>query len=197
MRQQACASGETLTRAVGRSFRLRLLPRSPAQSVLLLFVTIIRSAMSQGQPFVVHDRVRWADVDHVRIMRFSAFTRLVEVAEQELMRAAGMPYGDIFDAPTLWMPRRHLAIEYFAPARLDDAVSLVTFVSRLGDTSATINVDVRSMGRHTLIAAAAMVVVCVSVDTFRKQALPAAFRDALAPFHCSVDAARAGAPESR
>ena len=36
--------------------------------------------MTAPRPFVTHERVRWADVDLVSIMRFSAFTRLIEIA---------------------------------------------------------------------------------------------------------------------
>lgn len=50
--------------------------------------------MSVSAPFVTQERVRWADVDLIGIMRFSAYTRLVEMGEQELMRAAGIPYRD-------------------------------------------------------------------------------------------------------
>ncbi len=150
--------------------------------------------MAAAQPFISHDRVRWADVDLVGIMRFSAFTRLVENAEQDMLRAAGMPYEKIFEAPSVWMPRRHLTIEYFSPARIDDALQLVTYVSRLGDTSLTVNVDVRSLPRHTLVATAAMVVVCVTVATFEKRPLPRMVRDALARFACTVEEARAGLP---
>jgi YbgC/YbaW family acyl-CoA thioester hydrolase len=153
--------------------------------------------MDTTAPFLVVERVRWADVDLVGIMRFSAVTRLVELAEQELLRAAGLPYGEIMKSPQIWMPRRHLAIEYFAPARLDDELALVTYVSRLGDTSLTVNVDVRSATTWTLVAAAAMVVVCVTADTFTKRRLPRIARESLAPFQVTVDAARAWTPPRR
>lgn len=133
-------------------------------------------------------------MDFVRIMRFSAFTRLVEVAEQELMRAASMPYSMIFDAPTVYLPRRQLSLEYFAPVRLDDELALVTFVSQIGDTALTFNVDVRSATSWTLVASAAMVVVCVGVESFAKQRVPEEIRTALAPYTCSVAAARAWKP---
>ena len=153
--------------------------------------------MTSPTPFLAYDRVRWADVDLVGIMRFSAFTRLVEVAEQELLREAGMAYDKIFDAPTVWFPRRQLGIEYFSPARIDDALTLVTYVSRIGETSLTFNVDIRSSARWTLVAAASMTVVCVTVEAFAKRPLPSMVREALAPFACSVEEARTfTAPES-
>lgn len=144
----------------------------------------------------MQERVRWADVDLVGIMRFSAFTRLVEIAEQELFRDAGLPYHGAFDAPTIWMPRRHLSIEYFAPARIDEALTLVTYVSRIGDTSMTINVDVRASAGWGLVASAAMVVVCVTVADFAKRAMPIEMREAMAPYACSVEAARSWRPKS-
>ncbi len=153
--------------------------------------------MTASRPFVTHERVRWADVDLVSIMRFSAFTRLVEVAEQELLRAVGLPYSTLFDNPRIWMPRRRLEIDYFAPARIDDELALVTYVSRMGDTSLTMQVDVRHATRNTLIAAATMVVVCVTVEGFAKRPLPRIARESLAPFVMTVEEARAGAPETR
>ncbi len=145
------------------------------------------------QPILVRERVRWADVDLVRIMRFSAVTRLIENAEQELLRAAGLPYGEIMQAPEIWMPRRHLTIEYFSPAELDDELGLVTYVSRLGTTSLTVNVEVRDLASWRHVASAAMVVVCVSADTFAKRPLPRITHEALAPFVVSVEQGRAWA----
>ena len=140
--------------------------------------------------FVVQDRVRWADVDLVGIMRYSAFTRLVELAEQELCREAGLSYSEIFVAPTVWLPRRKLSIEYLAPVRIDDLLDLVTFVSRMGDTSLTYHVDIWNQA-GTLVASAELVVVCVTAAEFRKIPMSPEFRDALEPFVMSVESARA------
>ena len=151
--------------------------------------------MTAARPFVTSDRVRWADVDLIGIMRFSAYTRLIELAEQELMREAGLSYGAIFDAPVTMLPRRHLSIDYFAPVRIDDALSLVTYVSRIGATSLTLRVDVRTDPAWLLVAAAEMVLVCVTMESFEKVRLPDDLRARLAAFECSVDAARAWTPD--
>jgi len=138
------------------------------------------------------ERVRWADVDLVGIMRFSAVTRFVELAEQELMRAAGLPYTQLFDAPEIWMPRRHLAIEYRSPARIDDALTVLAYVSRMGTTSVTFNADLfQPDGR--VVAETTMVVVCVTVAEFEKRPLPGEVREVLSPFVLTPDAARAAA----
>ena len=149
------------------------------------------------KPFVCAERVRWADVDLVGIMRFSAFTRFVEFGEQELLRAAGLPYSLIFDAPDVWLPRRALSIEYFAPVRIDDLVELSCYVSHTGDSSLTLAFDMRTTA-GTLVASAAMTVVAVTAATFTKQPLPSVVRTALAPFALTTEEARAAAivPES-
>lgn len=139
---------------------------------------------------IVHERVRWADVDLVGIMRYSAFPRLVELAEQELMREAGLPYSEIFAAPEIWLPRRQLTIEYLAPAKIDEQLELETFVSRMGETSMTYHVDIRNDG-GMLVASASLVVVAVTVADFAKVPLTAAFRNALTPFVNSPEAVRA------
>ena len=142
----------------------------------------------------MQERVRWADVDLVGIMRFSAFTRLVELAEQELYRDAGMAYHGSFDEPTVWMPRRHLSIDYFAPARIDDALTLVTYVSRIGETSMTITVDVRQSDGWSLVASASMVVVCVTAAEFSKRPLPTEVRDGFAAYACTPERGRSWRP---
>lgn len=132
-------------------------------------------------PFRCTERVRWADVDLVGIMRFSAVTRFIELAEQELLRAAGLPYGTLFDPALVWMPRRHLTIEYLAPARLDDLLTVDVWVSRLGETSLTLACTLqRPDGR--VVARTALVVVCVTVEQFTKRPLPTVVREQLAPF---------------
>jgi YbgC/YbaW family acyl-CoA thioester hydrolase len=146
----------------------------------------------------VQDRVRWADVDLVGIMRYSAFTRLIELGEQELCREAGLPYSEIFLAPEVWLPRRQLTIEYLAPARIDDLLDIETFVSRMGETSLTYHVDIRSQA-GTLVATASLVVVCVTASEFRKIPMDPEFREALTPYLNSPDVVRAGrgSPASR
>ena len=143
-----------------------------------------------ARPFLSEDRVRWPDVDLVGIMRFSAFTRLVENAEQDLSREAGLGYKKTTDSPAVWMPRRKLTIEYSAPARIDDVLQLMTYVSRVGETSLVFNVDVMTADFQRLYATAEMVTVSVDAKTFRKVPLPEETRLALLPYVLSADGAR-------
>lgn len=148
-------------------------------------------------PHVCVERVRWADVDLVGIARYSAFTRFVEFAEQEWFRAAGLPFERIFTAPTVWLPRRNLNLEYLAPARIDEPLLLVTYVSRFGETSFTFHVEMLGLADGVRRVSAAVVLVSVGTADFAKQALPAEIREALAPFHQDRESALAAAEPIR
>ncbi|MBC8086237.1 MAG: acyl-CoA thioesterase [Phycisphaerae bacterium] len=146
---------------------------------------------ASSQPNISYERVRWSDVDLVGIMRFSAFTRLVEHGEQELWRQARLPYSEAMGNPEYWMPRRSLHIDYTAPARLDAPLALVTYVTRLGDSSLTFNVEVMSGDLTRLYALASVVTVCVSAGDFLKRTMPDELRTAMQPFTMSSDDVRA------
>jgi YbgC/YbaW family acyl-CoA thioester hydrolase len=133
-------------------------------------------------PVTVQERVRWADVDLVGIVRFSAVPRLVELAEQELWRAAGIPYAELFQDPAFWLPRRTLAVDYLSPARIDDLLQLEAWVARMGTKALTLAVAVRQAEGGRLVATAEMVLVCVTNPAFVSAPIPAHIRTALAPF---------------
>lgn len=144
----------------------------------------------QPAPFSFSERIRWADVDLVGIMRFSAVTRFIEMAEQELLRDAGMPFSTLFDPAAVWMPRRQLTIEYLAPARIDDLLTIDVWISRLGETSLTLSCELR-LPDERVVARTALVIVCVTVEAFAKRPLPEVVREKLAPYH--IPAASGGA----
>lgn len=147
-----------------------------------------------SSPFVTRERVRWADVDLVGIMRYSAFTRLIEYADQEFFRAIGLPYSMMMDRPDYWLPRRQLHIEYHQPVAIDAELAIVSYVTRLGDTSLTFAFDVRRADSWNLVASATLVVVCVTVDSFSKCSLPESLRDGFAPYILSPEAGRNWTP---
>ncbi|HZG51948.1 MAG TPA: hypothetical protein VEZ40_07425, partial [Pyrinomonadaceae bacterium] len=68
--------------------------------------------MNQTQPaawkYRIKERVRWGDVDAARIIFYGAYIRFFEIAETELFRAVGLPYGRMFDELDVWLPRAHL-----------------------------------------------------------------------------------------
>ncbi len=144
------------------------------------------------RPFVISEYVRWGDIDLAGIICYGAYIRFFELAETEVFRAAGLPFKEMFDRYNIWLPRKVMHTEFRSPAVLDERLKVVTYFSRIGHTSLTINFDVMSAA-GMLHATAYQVLVCVSRATFEKQPLPSDVTRALQPFVMDPEEARRAA----
>ena len=145
--------------------------------------------MSQFKKFTIEERVRWGDVDAARIIFYGSYIRFFEIAETELFRAAGMPYGKVFDELDIWLPRVHLECDFRRVAQLDDLLEVSVYVGSIGRTSLRLDFKVRRKTPHGtveegLIATAHFVLVAVRRDTLDPIPVPENLRSALAPFTC-------------
>lgn len=146
-----------------------------------------------GRPFVLHEYVRWGDVDPAGIIRWDAYTRFYELGESELFRAVGLPYRAIFRRFEIGIPRRVLHMDFVTPPVLDERLEVRVYVSHVGTTSMTMNFDVYGTG-GVLRSTGYLVLVCVpaGAEQISKRPWPPEFLALLAPYRVSVEAARAG-----
>lgn len=142
-------------------------------------------------PFVVAEYVRWGDIDLAGIICYGAYIRFYELAETEIFRACGLPFREMFERYDIWLPRKIMHTEFYRPARLDDRLEVVTYFSRVGTSSLTINFDVLDASGLSVHAAAYQVLVCVSRKTFDKVPLPEAVVSAVERFVMDGETARA------
>jgi acyl-CoA thioester hydrolase len=143
-----------------------------------------------ARPFAIEEHVRWSDVDHAGIIFYGAYVRFFEIAETEMFRAAGLPYSGAFGRLGIWLPRVHFDCDFLYPARLDDRLRVVTYVSRFGTTSLTLNFDVWHLDAGRLAAVAHEVLVCTDRASLTSVPIPAALRSALAPYVLTEQQAR-------
>ena len=130
----------------------------------------------------IEDRVRWGDVDAARIIFYGAYIRFFEIAETELFRAVGLPYGDVFDELDVWLPRAHLECDFRRAAQLDDLLEVSVYVGRVGTRSLRLNFEVRRKGVAEIVAEAHFVLVAVRRGTFESVPVPEELRRRLAPY---------------
>ena len=95
----------------------------------------MNSSQAEVKRHRLQERVRWSDIDSSGIILWSAYTRLVEMAETELFRAAGFPYGSLWERLDIWLPRVQFHIDYRSPVRLDDLLDVEIWVARMGRSS--------------------------------------------------------------
>src|SRR6266498_612956 len=137
--------------------------------------------------FTIEERVRWGDVDAARIIFYGSYIRFFEIAETELFRAVGMPYGKVFDELDIWLPRVHLECDFHRAAQLDDLLEVSVYVRKIGRTSLRLNFEVRCKRddgqiEEDLMATAHFVLVSTDRVNLRPVPIPVELRRALEPY---------------
>ena len=137
--------------------------------------------VAPSNAFEVRERVRWEDVDLVGIMRYSAYTRVFDVAEAELFRSIGLGYPEGLERMRGWLLRKVLHVEYENPARFDAELRVRAWIGRVGRTSLTLHFDVRDA--HARIRHAHGHFVLVFVDeAMVKRELPGVLVEGVARY---------------
>lgn len=149
------------------------------------------SSATTLSPFIVHEHVRWGDVDFAGIIRYDAYTRFMELAESELFRALGISYREFGRRFDFSIPRRVMYLDFVSPPTLDERLEVVTYISKVGNTSLTLNFDFYGDG-GALRAAGYLVLVCVEQRAMRPRPWSTEFLGIIAPYRMSSDEARRG-----
>ena len=142
-------------------------------------------------PFVIEEYVRWSDVDAAGIIFYGSYVRFIELAETELFRAAGLPYGEVFDRYDVLLPRVQVHTEFHYPARLDDRLRMAVYFGKVGRKSLTLNFEAIHLGANRLAAHGYLVLACTERSTLEPRALPPELIELLRPWTLPVEAARA------
>jgi YbgC/YbaW family acyl-CoA thioester hydrolase len=140
--------------------------------------------MNQSQKFSIEERVRWGDVDAAGIIFYGSYIRFFEIAETELFRAVGLPYGKVFDVLNIWLPRVHLECDFHRAAKMDDLLEVSVCVGKVGRTSLRLNFEVRKKNEageieEELMATAHFVLVSTDRENLAPVPLPNELRSAL------------------
>jgi YbgC/YbaW family acyl-CoA thioester hydrolase len=143
--------------------------------------------MSQLKKFTIEERVRWGDVDAASIIFYGSYVRFFEIAETELLRSVGMPYGKVFDELDIWLPRVHLECDFHRAAKLDDLLEVSVYLGRVGKTSLRLDFEVRRKNdagqiEDDLMATAHFVLVSTDRQDLKPVPVPEELRQALAPY---------------
>jgi acyl-CoA thioester hydrolase len=129
----------------------------------------------------VQEHVRWSDVDASSIIRWSAYTRFVELAETELFREIGFPYATLWDQLDIWLPRVQFHLDCRNPARLDELLGVEIRVSRIGRSSIRFEFSIKKPDGQ-LAAEGYLVVVAIDRQEGKSVAVPQALAAALQPY---------------
>lgn len=139
-------------------------------------------------------RVYYEDTDTGGIVFYANYLKFFERARTEWLRRggdrdgvriAGISQQQVADELGLMFVVRSTAVDYKRPARLDDVISVVSRVERLGrvgiDFYQEAFIDRSGKGDGPLLAAGRIRVGCVTRDGLRPMPIPEAVRLIFAP----------------
>jgi acyl-CoA thioester hydrolase len=122
-------------------------------------------------------RVYYEDTDAAGIVYYANWLRFLERGRTELLRLLGQEHSVLRQEKSVnWVVRR-CAIDYLKPARLDDAIEIVTSVAELRGAS----LDMHQLARRgaDMLVRAELTVACMN-DAGKPVRLPPLARAALA-----------------
>jgi acyl-CoA thioester hydrolase len=125
-------------------------------------------------------RVYWEDTDGGGIVYYANYLRFLERARTEWLRAHGHSQLQLQQQPGIVFAVVSLTVDYRAPARLDDELSITCEPRAEGAASLRFAQQIFRAGEsRRLLLEASVRVACVDAHTLRPQRLPAFLTEAL------------------
>ncbi len=130
-----------------------------------------------GADFVWSIRVYYEDTDAGGIVFYANYLKFFERARTEWLRACGVDQQKLADDANALFVVCSTALDYRAPARLDDMITIVSRIERIGRASVEFMQEARC--GETLLVTGRIRVGCVERGTLRASAIPAHVHEAL------------------
>lgn len=115
-------------------------------------------------------RVYYEDTDAGGIVYYANYLKFFERARTEWLRALGIQQQDLLDQEGVAFVVRSASVDYHAAARLDDELTLLLSVEKLG--RASIQFTQQALRGDVLLSSASVKVGCVDKTSMRPRSLP-------------------------
>jgi 4-hydroxybenzoyl-CoA thioesterase len=130
-----------------------------------------------SEEFVAEVKVRFADVDHARVVYYPRFFHYFHVAFEEMFEHAfGMPYAQVVEGEHVGFPAVRTECDYRSPARFGDVLRIRVTCARVGSRSVTLRYRAERARDGILCAEARITTACVDLRTFTSQVMPEKYR---------------------
>jgi acyl-CoA thioester hydrolase len=139
-------------------------------------VTLQRGQLTERHApfkFSADTRVDFSDTDAQAIVYYGRYLPYFDMARVEYLRHLGLL--DPIGRPEEFVMRA-LSVEYFAPARFDDAIEIFVRVARIGRSSVTWEFAAHRADDDRLLVSSTQTAVFIDVEARRPVPVPAAFR---------------------
>jgi acyl-CoA thioester hydrolase len=119
-------------------------------------------------------RVYYEDTDTGGVVFYANYLKFFERARTEWLRAAGISQQLLSETHRMMFVVKSTAVDYHAPAKLDDELKLTVVVERLGRASVQFVQEawrIDGTGQQ-LLTSGRIKVGCVGTETFRPHSIP-------------------------
>ncbi|EKF74520.1 hypothetical protein A11A3_07835 [Alcanivorax hongdengensis A-11-3] len=123
------------------------------------------------EPFCFRFRVRYNECDAQQVVFNARYGDYVDIAMTEFMRALGRDYKQLL-AAGLDNQVVKLTTEWQSPARFDDVLDVFVSLQQLGNTSFTLQADIRHADDGSPVARSQAVYVMMTTEPFEKTPVP-------------------------
>jgi acyl-CoA thioester hydrolase len=122
-------------------------------------------------------RVYYEDTDTGGVVFYANYLKFFERARTEWLRAAGVSQQTMTEVHRVMFIVKSTAVDYHAPAKLDDELKLTVTIERLGKASVQFvqqawRLDRDSGAQAQLLSTGRIKVGCVDALTFRPSPIP-------------------------
>lgn len=115
-------------------------------------------------------RVYYEDTDAGGIVFYANYLKFFERARTEWLRAAGVDQRRLIEREGAAFVVKSAALDYYAPARLDDEITLTLAIEKLG--RASVQFLQQAFKGDLLLVEARVKVGCVDIASVRPRSLP-------------------------
>jgi acyl-CoA thioester hydrolase len=129
-----------------------------------------------AEPFRFPVRVYYEDTDAGGVVYHANYLRFAERARTEFLRAIGVEQRELRERDGLGFVVRRCTVDYRAPARLDDALDVVTTIKAIRGAALDAVQEIRRSGEDEALVVLDLVIACVNAGG-RPARLPARVRD--------------------
>ncbi len=129
-------------------------------------------------PFVQQIRVYWEDTDAGGVVYYANYLKFMERARTEWLRSLGFAQQVLRESHGVVFVVRRVEIDYLAPARLDD---LLTVTTSLVDTTRACLTVAQEIAADNLLTRAKVQIVCIDPANFKPVKIPTPLLEELTP----------------
>lgn len=126
-------------------------------------------------------RVRFAETDLQGIVFNGNYLTYYDVAWTEYFRAIGFAWKDLLAIGADTVLARTM-IDFKSPARFDEVLEIYVRVSKIGNTSMTLDFEIYPEGEDRLIGTSSSLYVCIDPKTLRPMRMPDTLRSRISEF---------------